>query len=120
MTDAPETFGQRLARLRLARMTKPRRAWRARKRDEPPVEWSQEWLAHELGFRHDITVWNWEHDLRLPSADTMPRLAHLLGVSEHYLRYGTEEPRIQILEALRAAILEGRTYDYLRTIAGVP
>lgn len=108
--DTTETFGERLARLRKSR--KPPRSVGTK-----GGEWSQAWLAREMGHSQSLTVWLWENDRRLPDATMMHRLANLLGCSEHYLRYGTEEPQ---LEALRAAIREGRSYEYLRTIAGVP
>jgi transcriptional regulator with XRE-family HTH domain len=108
-----ETFGERLARLRCER--KP-----SRHVGTKGGEWTQAWLARELGHGQSLTVWLWENDRRTPDATMMARLATLLGCSEHYLRYGTEEPRVQTLEVLREAIREGQTLEFLRAIAGVP
>ena len=114
MTGAAETFGQRLARLRKGGRKLPRKV------GVEGCERSQKWLSRELGHGQSLTVWLWENDRRIPDGTQMARLATLLGCSEHYLRYGTEEPRVQTLEALREAIREGQTLEFLRAIAGVP
>jgi transcriptional regulator with XRE-family HTH domain len=73
----PETFGQRVRRLRLAR-----------KFSDGAHEWSQSWVAEQLGLQDRVTVWLWEHDRNVPTNKHMQQLAELLGVSEMYLRFG--------------------------------
>lgn len=79
-----ETFGQRVRRLRLAR--KPSGA-----PSDGAREWSQSWVAEQLGLSAGYTVWLWEHDKNWPSVRHVQQLAELLGVSEQYLRFGTED-----------------------------
>jgi len=104
MSGVPETFGKRLRRLRMARMSQYPVA--RKKRQHGP--WTLSWLGNRLGFADGATVWFWETDQRFPAPHMLTALAALFEVSEHYLRFGSEDPRLDALlaevEELRAAL----------------
>jgi transcriptional regulator with XRE-family HTH domain len=75
---AQETEGQRIAQAR-------RRLGLTVRRDIGQAE-----LARLIGVSGNTVVWNWEEDLKQPSDANRARLSRVLGVTEAYLRYGTE------------------------------
>jgi transcriptional regulator with XRE-family HTH domain len=71
--NAPETFGERIARLR-------RRGGM-----------TQADLGVRLGASN-VTVSRWEQQWMTPKPPAMQRLARVLGVTVHYLHHGHEAP----------------------------
>ena len=47
-------------------------------------------LARLVGVSSNTVVWNWETDTKSPSDVNRRQLSRVLGVTEAYLRYGTE------------------------------
>ena len=95
MSGPPETFGQRLRRLRKARMAQ----FPVARKKHQHGPWTMSWLGNRLGYTDAATIWFWETDQRAPDIHMLTALAALFECSEHYLRYGCEDPRIDDLLA---------------------
>lgn len=82
-------------------------------------------LARLVGVSGNTVVWNWEEGHKQPGDANRAKLARVLGVTEAYLRYGTEPrelagwtmPNLAILDLGPAAEEDARAATQQRRAA---